>query len=96
MAKVLVVEPAHPPLGALVLRFPPGGGDQIAKIRKEAKYVHRRRPEGRDSWYRLSVWVAERGPDETTEQVMTRLSIRLDSRTFRWTTRGTQCSGGQR
>jgi hypothetical protein len=63
-----------PPADALVLRFPPGGPDEVEKIRKEAKYAHRHHQEQTaEPWYRLSVWVDRPRPGETRDETMTRL-----------------------
>jgi hypothetical protein len=97
------VEP--PPPEALVLRFPPGGPDEVSKIRKEAKYVHRHHQQRRaEAWYRLSVWADRPRPGETREQTMTRLihaaglaNVRVDdaqNSVFWWTTVGELTSRG--
>lgn len=63
-----------PARDALVLRFPPGGPDQVTKMRQEAKYAHRHHQKIRaEPWYRLSVWVDSPRPGETQLRLMQRL-----------------------
>jgi hypothetical protein len=89
--------PATPEPDALVLRFPPGGADEVQKIRKEAKYVHRHHQSKKvEPWYRLSVWADVSRPSESTLELKGRLvkaaglaGIRLDDERndrFWWTT----------
>lgn len=79
------------------MRFPPGGLDQVAKVRKEAKYVHRHHQSARvEPWYRLSVWADVAGPEESDDDLRLRLvhaaglaGIDLDdlrNAAFWWTT----------
>lgn len=62
-------EADQPAWGAIVLRFPPGGADQLKAIVKEAKYTSRHFGQG----YRLSVWASEPKPGETMEETLVRL-----------------------
>lgn len=65
---------ARPAANCLVLRFPPGGPDDVEQIRKEAKYNHRHHQQARsEPWYRLSVWVTAAREGELEEQVLLRL-----------------------
>lgn len=68
--------PDRPEREALVLRFPPGGPDDVKRIRKEAKWAHRRhQAEGRPvtPWYRLSLWADSPRPAETVRELQLRL-----------------------
>jgi hypothetical protein len=89
----------QPPPEALVLRFPPGGQDQINKIRQEAKYVHRHHQgQAQEPWYRLSIWADVARGGETHLELMQRLvkvagmgRIQLDAERnslFWWTEAG--------
>ncbi len=64
-----------PPPEALVLRFPPGGADEITKVRKEAKWANRahQKAGGVGTWYRLSVWVDAPLPGESEDDLKLRL-----------------------
>jgi hypothetical protein len=58
------------------MRFPPGGEDEVAKIMKEAKYVHRHHQrEVEEPWYRLSVWIGSPREGETEREVLQRLVV---------------------
>jgi hypothetical protein len=66
--------PGRPPPDALVLRFPPGGPDQVKKIINEARYTHRHHQDRRaEPWYRLSIWADVPKPGEKDEDVLLRL-----------------------
>lgn len=58
-----------------MLRFPPGGPEEIKRIRDEAKWTHRKRPTSEQSgtWYRLSTWVDVPAEGESTESLKLRL-----------------------
>ncbi len=61
---------------ALALRFPPGGPEDVKRIRKEAKWAHRkhqREGEQEEPWYRLSVWVDVQREGESRQDTMLRL-----------------------
>ena len=62
-----------PPREALVLRFPPGGPDDVQRIRKEAKWTHRKHQVEGQPWYRLSLWVDVPRDSETQDQLKLRL-----------------------
>jgi hypothetical protein len=63
-----------PPREALVLRFPPGGKDEVKKIQDEAKYVNRHHQKVRaEPWFRLSIWADVPREGETAADLMTRL-----------------------
>jgi hypothetical protein len=56
------------------MRFPPGGVDDVKKVRNEAKYAHRHHQETKvEPWYRLSVWADIAGPEEAEIDVLRRL-----------------------
>lgn len=80
-----------------MLRFPPGGPDQVKKIMQEAKYAHRHHQDFRaEPWFRLSIWADVPRVGEAVEETVLRLlraaslgSIRIgDVRNdrFWWTT----------
>ncbi len=96
------MQPVH---DAVVLRFPPGGPDEVKRIRDEAKWVHRRRQRtAQGPWYRLSVWADCQRINESRDELMLRLihaaglgGIRLeDARNsqFWWSTVGELVSRG--
>ena len=62
------------PTDGIVIRFPPGGPDDVQQVRKEAKYANRHRPEGKvGSWFRLSVWLDSPRQGEQRDDVIARL-----------------------
>lgn len=57
-----------------MLRFPPGGQDDVTRIMKEAKYAHRHHQNvAAEPWYRLSIWADTPLPDEPLAHTLTRL-----------------------
>jgi hypothetical protein len=90
-----------PPPDAIVLRFPPGGFDDVVRILNEAKRVHayHRKADGSSPWYRLSVFVSQALVGESEAETVHRLmgaaglsGIRLDDARNRvwWVTRASE------
>lgn len=68
--------PDAPARDAVVLRFPPGGPEDVKRIRKEARWTHRKHQvEGQpeEPWYRLSLWVDSAREGESRHELTLRL-----------------------